>query len=367
MTTVEELGWSTAWADAFAAMETASAVPGRVVRVDRGGCDVATAEGTVRTTVSPGLVAAAVEDPLAAVCTGDWVAVERGVSGVSGVHGVHGAVVVGIVARRSAFVRATAGGQSRPQVLAANVDVAFIVHPLTSVPRLTRIERLVALAWASGAQPVVVLSKADVASDAADLVADVAAAAPGVAVMAVSAHSGDGMADLRALVTLHDGPARSVAFLGVSGAGKSSLANALLGEDRLAVRDIRDDGKGRHTSTARELLAIPGGGVVIDTPGLRGIGLWDAEEGIRQTFADVEDVAAGCRFNDCQHNGEPGCAVAEALASGALSERRLESHRKLQREQAWMAARTDVRARAQRTQRWKAIAKEARRVQREHG
>jgi ribosome biogenesis GTPase len=160
-------------------------------------------------------------------------------------------------------------------------------------------------------------------------------------------------------------PARSVAFLGVSGAGKSSLANALLGNERLTVRAIRDDGKGRHTSTARELLAIPGGGVVIDTPGLRAIGLWDAADGIRQAFADVEEFAEGCRFNDCRHDGEPGCAVAEALSNGELTERRLESHRKLQREQEWMAARTDRAARAERTRRWKTITKAARRAQHE--
>jgi ribosome biogenesis GTPase len=308
--------------------------------VDRGGCDVATADGRVRATA------------ITPVCTGDWVALDE-------------AVVVAVLPRRSAFTRATAGGQARSQVLAANIDLAFIVHPLTSVPRLTRIERLVALAWASGAQPVVLLSKADVAGDAADLVAEVAAAAPGVEVLAVSARTGEGIDALRAMIAPAKHPARSIVFLGVSGAGKSSLANALVGEERLAVRAIRDDGKGRHTSTARELLVIPGGGVVIDTPGLRAIGLWDAEDGIRQAFADVEELAGGCRFNDCRHDGEPGCAVTEALSNGQLSERRLESHRKLQREQAWIAARTDRRAKAERTRYWKSITKTARRAQQE--
>jgi ribosome biogenesis GTPase len=240
-------------------------------------------------------------------------------------------------------------------VLAANIDVAFVVHPLTADPRPGRIERFLTLAWTSGARPLVVLSKADTVNDASAIQAEVAAASPGVDVVVVSVVSGEGMSELRSLVT----SGRTVAFLGVSGAGKSSLVNALLGEERLAVSEIRSDGKGRHTTTARELFALPSGGVVIDTPGLRGIGLWDPEEGLRQTFADVEELAAQCRFSDCRHSGEPGCAVAEAVERGELSERRLESQRKLQREAAWMAARTDARARAERSRYWTTISKQA--------
>jgi ribosome biogenesis GTPase len=209
-----------------------------------------------------------------------------------------------------------------------------------------------ALSWESGAQPVVVLTKADLVPDAMTLsylVQDVETTAPGVQVLSVSAATGEGIDVLAAVVS-----GGTSVLLGQSGAGKSTLANALLGEEVMEVQATRDaDGKGRHTTTTRNLLALPGGGVLIDTPGLRGVGLWDAETGVGQVFAEIEGLAGECRFHDCAHEAEPGCAVLAAIDSGELPERRLDSYRKLMRENQRIVAKTDARLRAEIRRDWK--------------
>lgn len=341
-------GWDDAWAEAFAPYGTGGLLPGRVVRVDRGQCDVVTAGGLLRADtafVTP-------HDPLRVVCTGDWVAVEPG---------GNPRYVRACLPRRTAFVRSTSSKRSEGQILAANVDHAVVAVSLAVELDLGRVERFLALAWESGAQPVVVLTKADLVPDAATLshlVQDVETSAPGVPVLPVSAHDGDGLDVLAAVVS-----SGTTVLLGQSGAGKSTLANALLGEDVMDVRATRDmDGKGRHTTTTRNLLALPGGGVLIDTPGLRGVGLWDAGSGVGQVFAEIEDLAADCRFHDCAHESEPGCAVLAAIDSGDLPERRLESYRKLLRENQRIVAKTDARLRAEIRKDWKrkgAIGREA--------
>jgi ribosome biogenesis GTPase / thiamine phosphate phosphatase len=234
-------------------------------------------------------------------------------------------------------------------VLAANLDVVAVVVALLPEPAITRVERLVTLAWASGATPLVLLTKSDLVGDAPQVAADVAAAAPGVPVLTCSTRTGEG---LHALTEAVDGR-RSVGLLGSSGAGKSSLVNALAGTEVVASREIRADGRGRHTTVRRELVPLPGGGVLVDTPGLRGIGLVEAEDGLAATFADVEELTASCRFRDCSHSAEPGCAVLEAAEDGRLPVRRLESWRRLQREMSWMATRSDARLRAERAKAWK--------------
>ncbi|WP_199571442.1 ribosome small subunit-dependent GTPase A [Streptomyces murinus] len=332
-------GWDDDWADAFAPYASEGLLPGRVVRVDRGQCDVVTADGAVRADtafVTP-------HDPMRVVCTGDWVAVEAG---------GNPRYVRAYLPRRTAFVRSTSSKRSDGQILAANVDHAVVAVSLAVELDLGRVERFLALAWESGAQPVVVLTKADLVTDPvtlAHLVQDVENTAPGVSVVAASAHCGDGLDILRALV----GDGTSV-LLGQSGAGKSTLANALIGEDVMDVRAARDvDGKGRHTTTTRNLLALPGGGVLIDTPGLRGVGLYDAESGVGQVFAEIEELAERCRFHDCAHESEPGCAVRSAVDGGELPVRRLESYRKLIRENQWIVAKTDARLRAEIRRDWK--------------
>ncbi|GAA4324079.1 ribosome small subunit-dependent GTPase A [Streptomyces venetus] len=338
-TALAPYGWDEAWSEAFTPYEAEGLLPGRVVRVDRGQCDVVTADGVLRADtafVTP-------HDPMRVVCTGDWVAVEPG---------GNPRYVRAYLPRRTAFVRSTSSKRSEGQILAANVDHAIVAVSLAVELDLGRVERFLALAWESGAQPVVVLTKADLVPDAvtrAHLVQDVETSAPGVPVVLVSSVEGDGLDVLAAIA----GGGTSV-LLGQSGAGKSTLANALLGEDVMAVRATRDvDGKGRHTTTTRNLLALPGGGVLIDTPGLRGVGLWDAETGVGQVFAEIEDLAERCRFHDCAHEAEPGCAVLAAIETGELPERRLDSYRKLLRENQRIVAKTDARLRAEIRKDWK--------------
>ncbi|MGW0832014.1 ribosome small subunit-dependent GTPase A [Streptomyces prunicolor] len=332
-------GWDDAWADEFARYDAEGLLAGRVIRVDRGQCDVVTADGTLRADtafVTP-------NDPMRVVCTGDWVAVEPA---------GNPRYVRTYLPRRTAFVRSTSSKRAEGQILAANVDHAIVAVPLTGDLDLGRIERFLALAWESGAQPVVVLTKADLVPDAVTLsylVKDVETTAPGVPVLTVSAATGDGIDVLAAVAA-----GGTSVLLGQSGAGKSTLANALIGEDAMEVQATRDvDGKGRHTTTTRNLLALPGGGVLIDTPGLRGVGLWDAQTGVGQVFAEIEELAGRCRFHDCAHVAEPGCAVLAAVDSGDLPERRLDSYRKLMRENQWIVAKTDARARAELRRDWK--------------
>lgn len=338
-TALAPYGWDEAWADAFAPHESEGLIPGRVVRVDRGQCDIVTADGMLRADtafVTP-------HDPLRVLCTGDWAVVEPG---------GNPRYVRTYLPRRTAFVRSTSSKRSEGQILAANVDHAIVAVSLAVELDLGRIERFLALAWESGAQPLVVLTKADLVPDAvtlAHLVQDVEKTAPGVPVLTVSALDGEGLDVLVAVVS-----GGTTVLLGQSGAGKSTLANVLVGEDVMQVHATRDvDGKGRHTTTTRNLLALPGGGVLIDTPGLRGVGLFDAEIGVGQVFSEIEELGERCRFHDCAHESEPGCAVLAAIDSGELPERRLESYRKLVRENQRIVAKTDARLRSEIRKEWK--------------
>jgi ribosome biogenesis GTPase len=324
-------------------------VPGRVTRVDKGLATVLTEDGPVRATWSGGLLAAMAGDPQAGPCTGDW-AVLR--------FWPDDRITLECLAPRStAIIRAEASGTSKGQMLAANVDVIAIVVGLHPEPNIGRIERFLALAWESGARPVVVLTKADLVGDADAIAEDVAAAAPGADVLVCSATTGLGLDDVRALV---DGNA-TMALLGSSGAGKSSLVNALAGVELLDVQEIREDGKGRHTSVRRELIVLPQGGVIIDTPGLRGIGLQESGEGLAAAFPDITELAEQCKFTDCSHVMEPGCAVRAALEDGSLPYRRYDSWVKLRREAAYMARRTDARLRSEAKKDWARASKSYRR------
>ncbi|GGU46368.1 putative ribosome biogenesis GTPase RsgA [Streptomyces albospinus] len=358
-------GWDEGFAESFVPYVGQGYVPGRIVRVDRGRVDVVVPDGDGIRTVLADTALVATSDPMRVPCTGDWAVIDLA-NGRGGDH-VDG-VVRALLPRRTAFVRSTSSKRSEGQVLATNIDTIVICVSLAEQLDLGRIERFLALAmsgstgegavhrsalpWESGAQPLVVLTKADLAGDpagVAHLVADTEGAAPGVQVLAVSAATGDGIDVLSAVLA-----GGASVLLGRSGAGKSTLANALVGAYVQDVQAIRDrDGKGRHTTTTRDLLVLPGGGVLIDTPGLRGVGMWDAEGGLARTFAEVEELAEQCRFPDCAHGAEPGCAVQEALQNGELTERRVESYRKLQRENQWIVAKTDARLRAERRREWK--------------
>jgi ribosome biogenesis GTPase len=337
--TLASLGWDALYRTEFEPYADV-AVPGRVVRVDRGAGDVMTADNPVRVAMDT------TEEPLA---VGDWVALVATDD--------RRWTVDTVLPRRSAIRRAVVTGESHAQVVAANLDVVLIAVPAIPEPRIGMVERMVALAWDSGATPVVVLTKADLVTDPETVAADLAASAPGVDVVAVSVEIDGGLDALRPYLVA----GRTVCLLGRSGAGKSTLANALLGTEHLATRDIRSDGKGRHTTTHRELVVLPGGGCLIDTPGLKGVGLWLGDDGLDRAFADIEELVPQCRFTDCRHETEPGCAVLAAIDAGTLPERRLASWRKLQREAIRIAARTDARLRAEQSKKWRAIHQEVRR------
>ncbi|HZM82796.1 MAG TPA: ribosome small subunit-dependent GTPase A [Candidatus Limnocylindrales bacterium] len=295
--------------------------PGRVARTDRGICTVLTATGPVRASLGGAVMTAAASDPVALASTGDWVALRRWPD--------DRITIEAVLPRRSAIVRRTAGKDATGQVLAANVDTAAVVASLDPAPELATIERLLALAWDSGAKPYLILTKADLVAYPQALVEELSEIAPAVPVVAVSAVRGDGIGQLRPLVSV----GRTLGLIGASGAGKSRLVNALAGDEVMPTQAIRRaDGKGRHTTTFRALVPVPGGGAVLDTPGLRAVGLLDGVGGLDRTFKDVLDLAQECQFPDCRHEGEPGCAIALALASGELSHRRWASWLKLLRE-----------------------------------
>ncbi|QMV21329.1 ribosome small subunit-dependent GTPase A [Streptomyces sp. SCUT-3] len=336
-------GWDEGFAADFAPYSARGLVPARVVRVDRGRCEVATADGGGTATVTASFGAVSTHDPLRRVCTGDWAALDPRPAGGAG------ASVEALLPRRTAFVRSASSKRSDAQVMAANADLAAVAVSLSDDPDTGRLERFLALAWESGAQPLLVLTKSDLVADAHHLVADAAEAAPGVPVFAVSSETGEGLDVLTAALA-----GSTAVLIGRSGAGKSTLVNALVGEEVQQVQAIRDaDGKGRHTTTRRELLLLPGGGALIDTPGLRGVGLWEAGAGVEQVFSEIGELAGDCRFHDCGHVAEPGCAVLAAVEEGVLPQRRLDSYRKLLRENARIAARTDARLRAEQRRVWK--------------
>ncbi len=243
------------------------------------------------------------------------------------------AIIHQLLPRRSLFVRKAAGTSKTEQVVAANIDTVFLCMSLNNDFNLRRLERYLAVAWESGADPVVVLTKADLCADLPQKQREVEAIAMGVTILITSAMELEGYRQIMPYIT----EGRTVAFVGSSGVGKSTLINRLLGEERLATDGLRNDDKGHHTTTHRELLFLPGGTMVIDTPGMRELGMWDAVSGVEQTFGDIEELAARCRFRNCSHTSEPGCAVRAALESGHLDAGRWLSYQKLKNENSYAA------------------------------
>jgi ribosome biogenesis GTPase len=346
------LGWDDALAEEFEPHRRAGLIPGRVSIQHRGAYDVLTAEGELRCDVAGRLYDEAAS-PADLPAVGDWVAVAARPEEAAG-------TVQAVLPRRTKFSRKTAWQASEEQVLAANVDVALIVTSLNEDMNLRRLERYLTLAWESGATPVLVLTKADLADDVPAVVAEVESVAFGAPVHAISSVTGEGLDELRA----HLRQGVTAALLGSSGVGKSTLVNTLVGEDLLETREIREDGKGRHTTTRRELIQLPGGALVIDTPGMREVQLWIADEGLEEAFSDVTELFEHCRFSDCAHESEPGCAVKKAIANGTLAPERWESYLKLQRELAHLERRLDKRAQSEERKRWKALSTFAREASR---
>jgi ribosome biogenesis GTPase len=343
------LGLTASLAEAFGPYARDGFTAGRVVSAHTHVYRVLTEAGEMLAEVS-GRLRHEAAGPRDFPAVGDWVVLQARPEGGR-------AVIHGILPRRSRFSRKVAGSATEEQVVAANVDSVFLVAGLDGDFSPRRLERALVLAWESGARPVVVLNKADLGVGE-ERRREAAAAAPGVPVHAVSARTGDGLGALEAYL----GSGQTVALLGSSGVGKSTLVNRLLGGGVQPTAEVRaGDDRGRHTTTHRELIVLPGSGMIVDTPGLREIQLWGGEEGLGEAFTDVGDLAAACRFRDCRHEGEPGCAVLEALSEGRLAAERLASYRKLGAEQRSFALRHDQKLQQAEKRRWRSIHRLARR------
>ena len=331
---LDSFGWTPAQEDQFAPLAADGLEPARVAVEHRGAYLLYTARGDQQAELAGRLRHAAAErGELPAV--GDWVAVTPS----------DPALIQAVLPRNTKFSRLAASdhGGTIEQVVAANVDVVFLTAGLDGDLNLRRLERYLALGWESGAEPVVVLTKADLCPDVDAAVLDVEATAIGVPVHAVSNLTGEGVEDL----ARDFARGRTVAALGSSGVGKSSLVNRLAGEELMATGEVRADGRGRHTTTNRQLLLLPKGGLFLDTPGMRELRLWESEDGLAQTFDEVAAAAALCRFADCSHDAEPGCGVRAALADGTLTYERYDSWRKLQAELRHLAVKQDKRLRSE--------------------
>ncbi|MGH2931730.1 MAG: ribosome small subunit-dependent GTPase A [Gaiellaceae bacterium] len=330
---LDALGWSAYFEEAFAPYKGDGFVPARVAVQHRGAYVVCAETGELSAEPSGRLRHESVPGGLPVA--GDWVVIRPHEDGSA-------AIIHAVLPRRTSISRKAAFLTTEEQVLGANIDVVFLVSGLDGDLNLRRLERYLSTVWNSGAEPVVVLSKVDLCDDVETALAAVAGVAIGVSVHVVSALTGEGVDELHHYLSGN----RTVALLGSSGVGKSTLINRLRGEDVQAVGDLRRDGRGRHTTTTRELIALPGGGLLLDSPGMRELQLWDANEGLGTTFDDVESLAAECRFNDCSHGGEPGCAVQSALVDGSLERERYASYTKLQRELRALAIKQDKRLQA---------------------
>ncbi len=339
-TALSDYGWTEALQADFQPFAAQGLIPGRIIVQQRGGYRLVTPGGEIDARATGALMKATAD--AGRPTAGDWVAVEAR-------PGETTALVHHILPRRTAFVRKASGPRGGAQAVATNVDVALLVASLNSDLNLRRLERYLATTYESGAEPVIVLTKTDLIHDVADRMAEVEAIAFGAPVLAISSKTGEG---LEALAT-HLRPGRTAVLLGSSGAGKSTLLNALAGEEKMNTGEIREaDERGRHTTTHRELVRLTSGALILDTPGMRELGLWEAEAGVAQTFADIEALAEQCRFRDCGHGAEPGCAVRAAIEAGDLDPARLRSFEKLQAELAFERRKEDPRAALENKKLW---------------
>lgn len=354
-----DIGWSSFFEQNFEKFARRSLIPARVAQEHRRSYLVFSERGELTAEVS-GKFRYEARSKGAFPAVGDWVAASiRSVEGKAMIHA--------ILPRKSSFSRKAilsggmpdTGGKTEEQVLAANVDTVFLVSGLDGEFNLRRIERYLAVAWDSGATPVIALNKADICDDVEACTREAGSIGFGVPIHPISATENRGLDVFHRYL----GEGKTAAFLGSSGVGKSTIINILLGEDRLEIAPVREyDKKGRHTTVDREMILLPAGGIVIDTPGMRELAMWSDENGLRRTFDDIEKLALGCRFRDCRHQGEPGCAVRQAIEDDLLDARRLQSYAKLKKELMHLSIRKDQRARLDAKKKWKNIEKWRRQI-----
>jgi ribosome biogenesis GTPase / thiamine phosphate phosphatase len=349
---LEQYGWNEQYEKQFKSLSVEQYMPGRIFIENRGLYRLYTEIGELQGEISgkfrynaKGL------DEFPAV--GDWVALES-------IPDENKAIIHAVLPRRSKFSRKVAGVLTQEQVVAANFDYVFIISSLNKDFNIRRMERYLTMAWESGASPVIVLNKKDICPDVAKKLCEVEAIAYGVPVFTVSAVTGDGIEELQNYLKT----GCTIVFLGSSGVGKSTLTNRLAGCEIMEVKEIReDDARGRHTTTFRQLVILPGGGIVIDTPGMRELQLWEADTGLQGAFEDIGVMAKNCRFSDCRHVNEPGCAIRAAIQEGLMSEQRLESYSKLQKELVFLESKQNQALRLVEKQKAKTMAKNIRKIQ----
>ncbi|MBD2072172.1 ribosome small subunit-dependent GTPase A [Leptolyngbya sp. FACHB-671] len=347
---LSELGWSDFFTHSFEAYRVQGYTVGRVALEHKQAYTLYAEQGELSATVSGKLrhQATAAEDFPA---VGDWVVIRIRDEGQATIHA--------ILPRKSKFSRKTVGGKTQEQIVAANIDTVFLMAGLDHDFNLRRIERYLVLAWESGAIPVILLNKADLCDAVEERVLEVEEVAIAVPIVVLSAAQNQGLDALQPYLK----PGQTSALLGSSGVGKSTLTNQLVGTAQQSVQPVRQgDSRGRHTTTHRELLLLPSGGCIIDTPGMREIQIWSEGAGLEETFTDIEALAEECRFRDCQHQQEPGCAVRQALEAGALDEQRFASFQKLQKELNYLIRKQDQRATLAEKEKWKQITKSLRKM-----
>ncbi|MEW6126541.1 MAG: ribosome small subunit-dependent GTPase A [Acidobacteriota bacterium] len=346
MPDLQHLGWNEFFVDAFEPYKAQGFTVGRVALEHRGQYRIFAEEGEFQAEII-GRIRYEALSRADFPAVGDWVVVNL-------LPDEQRAFIHAVLPRFSKFSRRAPGRDAEEQIVATNVDTVFLVQALNSDFNLRRLERYLVVARESGASPVIILNKADLCEDLEKTKQEVEQVAMGGAVHTLSAKFNQGIEQLRPYLSV----GHTIAFLGSSGVGKSTLINRLMGVEKQKVKEVREtDDKGRHTTTHRELIVLPEGGLLIDTPGMRELQLWDASEGLTDNFSDIEAIAEGCQFNDCKHEREPNCAVKEALSDGTLDAARFENYKKMQKELAYLATQTDKRLELERKEKWKKIHK----------
>ncbi len=343
---INKWGWSPFFEVENEKLQSMGLVPGRIIKENRNIYEIITNSGKFTSKVSGSfLYKATSKSDFPTI--GDWV-------GVKIDNNI--AVIECLLKRKSAFSRKSAGDISEEQIIAANIDHIFLVFALDGGRNYTpgAVERFLTRAWDSGANPIIILNKSDLCSNSHDFVIETELLAPGVPIILSSTINGDGLQEIKQYITSGE----TIGFTGFSGVGKSALINALSSSEIMKTGEVRTgDHKGKHTTTHKELILLPNGGILIDSPGLKELQLWGDESSLEDTFSDIAELALHCKFRDCTHSGEPGCAVTDAISMGNLNERRLHNYNNMKKELRYTEARSKMSANAVEREKWKPVAK----------